>query len=726
NNEAGKGQSGDTCVEDMDCTSLCGTATCNADKMTCQNDCTGSANPHCFDNNGTGVCVECLANKDCPHENQICDLTNHKCVDIPQSCGEGGRFGKEYRAANGSCVSCDYMSEIIIMNSDDNDGIFEKTVGNVSIEDTHSGIEMCQACQEIAHRTEEAGMGEEKKTYCATSCVKGNSYLDATGKCIPCDSTTESKILNDDKSFKLCTACSNRMWVKNNAKQYYCALKECPNGHYKGYDSANGVYQCKACNNSKINCYSSNWPNCSAFYGGRLWNSNMTTSSGNLLSEWSDLCEQCGSAKDLDYRKERTVMYIDGWYLCAPKCNSNQFRNAMGDCVACDNPNPISIVNSAIQGSNPVKQYLRDLCEDCGRTVNGSYCLPLEQDTCEEGKEFKGKDAKCYPCTTNIGCVAVDSDEESGCTKNCSTERVYSDGFCFKKCQLNEFLARDETGDSDCYPCSHIGDGKMVRFAQAAVEYENKLCTSCGVNQHQIWTYNSYRYCVPVDCGQNKMRQKQGYCTSCLTSAGTLSDILSQAECEKCPNHIYLDGYCVYVSAGQSGICNNDSPDTTKYPNFSPVGLKYRDNTGICRFCSETDAGYEATAEECASCGGLRTLIDGKCMYGGCLQNDTFMSINGCPSCDVTGKVEIPNKSEAEQLCNDCNRRVMSTVNDAKYCVQKCDLDEWQDINGDCWSAETDVGSNEIGTDELSAQLCRNASRSPSKDDETGRVYCQQ
>ena len=68
----------------------------------------------------------------------------------------------------------------------------------------------------------------------------------------------------------------------------------------------------------------------------------------------------------------------------------------------------------------------------------------------------------------------------------------------------------------------------------------------------------------------------------------------------------------------------------------------------------------------------------------------------------------------------------MMDVNEMKYCVQKCDLDEWQDINGDCWSAETDVGNNEIGTDELSAQLCRNVSRTPNKDAATGKVYCRQ
>ena len=53
-------------------------------------------------------------------------------------------------------------------------------------------------------------------------------------------------------------------------------------------------------------------------------------------------------------------------------------------------------------------------------------------------------------------------------------------------------------------------------------------------------------------------------------------------------------------------------------------------------------------------------------------------------------------------------------------------LEEWQDINGDCWSSDTNVGNNEIGTDELSSQLCHNASRTPTKDTNTGRVYCNQ
>mgnify|MGYP003321196928 CR=1 FL=1 len=50
-------------------------------------------------------------------------------MTVPEKCGEGERFGKEYRAKNGACVPCSYMSEIVIMNSDENDGIFEAFSG---------------------------------------------------------------------------------------------------------------------------------------------------------------------------------------------------------------------------------------------------------------------------------------------------------------------------------------------------------------------------------------------------------------------------------------------------------------------------------------------------------------------------------------------------------------------------------------------------------------------
>ena len=716
-NEAGEGQSGDPCVDDEDCGNLCAPVTCEND-MTCHNRCTGTTNPFCFDDDKGGICVECLTNKDCPNE-QICDLTNHKCVDIPKTCGEGGRFGKEYRAANGTCVPCDYMSEIIIMNSDDNDGIFEKQVGGVSIKDTHSGIEMCQACASIQHRIEEAGRDDNIKTYCATSCVKGNSFLNRGGTCVKCSADSDQGIPDDDKARLLCDACPNRISVGGDYRGWHCARQTCPNGWYKVRDA-----RCVKCDKSNIN----DWTTATDFHGGYFW-ANAYTSSREIIEEWSRLCEACATSTDEKLRSKRHVLELNGDYFCVKKCEDNQFQTPDGSCLDCTDPYSYSLTGTGGNGAKLV--YLKGLCtsEKCGRIYKDGYCILPADRQCEHektettGNQFLGQDMQCYSCTTS-GYVKVDSKED--CENACPTTRKYYDGYCYKNCVDNELHVQ-----GTCQSCSVIGDGILLMYNSWNIhtQHDTDDCNNrCkDENNQPKYMYHLYAdniHCVPRTCSTGKLRNAYGNCQACLKSGSVLVNNY-KTECEKCPNHMYINKYCVYYNPGQSGVCNSDSPDTTKYPNL-PVGSKYRDVTGICRSCTDTQNGFSSTAEECASCGGLRTLIDGKCMYGGCIQNNTFMSTTGCPSCDVTGAVAIPDKSEAEQLCNDCNRRVMSTVNDAKYCVPICDSGEWQDINGDCWGSEIDVGNNEIGTDELSAQLCRNASRSPSKDDETGRVYCQQ
>ena len=721
NNEAGTGQSGDPCVEDMDCTSPCGNATCDTDKMTCQNDCTGTANPHCFDNNGTGVCVECLTNKDCPNE-QICDLTNHKCVDIPKTCGEGGNFGKEYRAANGSCVSCDYMSEIIIMNSDDNDGIFEKTVGDVTIADTHSGIEMCQACASIQHRIEEAGTGGEKKTYCATSCVKGNSFMNETGECVPCNSTSEPTIANTDQAKLLCAACTNRIWLNYGWRAsgpYRCHLKTCPDGYYKSQ------YGCKKCTTT------GDLP--------VIWGTGHRYSGEHPKDIWEDLCNKCGQAKDESLRKGRDVVQNGSQKLCVPNCQTSSsdttkyIMNWWGECYPCDSDiNPTIIYNGVSYA------YLNERCLACGnREIKDNKCVKIRNSDCsgEAVPSFLGADYKCYPCTHEKG-VTVDSNETSKCESACNGQRFFDSvkSMCFKKCGDRSVMAYDGT----CKACSDIGDGfQMGYFSYRNTTIQNICRTACGSDVNDVYiagTVGDYDFCAPIDCGEGKIHGRthsnwSKICFPCPTATtqneGPREGI--KTECEACGNHVYVGKYCAYVNPGHSGICNY-SPNKTKWSDYvDGIGVKYLDNTGICRDCSEPGKGYEATADECASCNGLRHIEGGYCVYGGCIQHDTFMSTTECVACNTSRvKVAIPTRGEANQLCNDCNRRVMSDVNELKYCVRKCDSDEWQDINGDCWGSAIDVGTNEIGTDELSAQLCRNASRIPHKDTETGKVYCQQ
>ncbi len=723
-NETGEGQSGDPCIDDDDCGTLCGPATCG-DDMSCHNSCSGTSKSLCYDDNNGGVCVECLSNKDCPDE-QICDLENHKCIELPQSCGEGERFGKEYRAANGSCVSCDYMSEIVIMNSDDNDGIFEKTVGNTTIQDTRSGIAMCQACQPISHRTEEANQDGAVKTYCATGCVKGNSFLSKSSGCIPCNSTTETDIPSDDQSLLLCASCPNRVWYRAwYGAGYKCIIRDCPDGYFK----TNGA-TCTRCDTS-IN---------GDFYYKALGDPGHSSSAGKLTEEWAEECRQCASDKSGAYKTNRHPVKSESTTYCVRKCGENQFQDFSGKCYDCTTDESPSF---ELNGTLNKREYLFNLCTSCTtaqREVKGANCVKVRSEECKDDEEtgmkyFKGSDYKCYPCN-QPGSVYTDTQED--CIGNCGEQRFYDSRTqkCYYNCGSDYVMSYS----GKCVHCSDVGDGVIMGYFNAQnTDIDNICLTSCnGVNTlYKACTVADCHFCAPKDCGENKIPgpthsnwSKICYpCPTADTKTLHMNRDEYQAECEACGHHMYINKYCVYMNPGVSGVCNNDSPDVEKYPNHTAgIGVLYRDKTGVCRRCDDKNNSYATTEEECNSCvvNGvqIRRLVSGMCVYGGCTEGDTFQTPTGCTSCSTNSvKVEVIGQ-DATLLCNSCNRRIMKTADEKQYCVQKCEDGDWQDINGDCWSSGTDIDENEIGVDDISAQLCRNASRTPNKNESTGRVYC--
>ena len=258
----------------------------------------------------------------------------------------------------------------------------------------------------------------------------------------------------------------------------------------------------------------------------------------------------------------------------------------------------------------------------------------------------------------------------------------------------------------------------------------HNLCkNACGENANKLGGWGGYVYCVPTDCGENRMHASTGECRNCITS-GTLEATGYQTECEACGNHIFLNNYCTYYNPGVSGVCNNDSPDPSKFPNYpAGEGVYYRDITGMCRKCQDSTTAYEATQEECDSCGGIRRLANKQCVYGGCTDGVSFVTSTGCKGCDTTTvKVKTHNSAEAKHLCEQCNRRVMtvhlSEETYESYCVQECGVEEWQDIAGECHAGIMDSsdGKNEIGSDSVSINKCHNAGRVV--EEENNQYFC--
>ena len=693
------------CAENEDCDSCCGISKCDTKSMTCVDECT-SKDQVC--NQESCTCVECVKDTDCM-KGQVCDVSRQQCVSIPEECGEGENFGKEYRAANGTCISCSYKGEVIVMNSDNNDGIYETQVGDKVIKDMHTGQEMCLACTTLEHRVEEAGSGDNLKTYCATGCVMGNSFLSKSSGCIKCDSTSEPALPNDEQARRQCAACSNRVWFYKGWGDYSCVLKDCPEGYVK-YEGL--CYPCKLPSGL-------GWPLYYDYYSARIWVSSFKTSDGDMTSKWSEGCNKCATVADDTLRDNRHIIVYGSSTYCPHKCASGQFQSMYGTCYDCSEESSPSVrLNERISG------YLKNLCTTVctNREIQDNKCVKILNDTCDEKTQFKGANGKCYECN-HASKVLVESDEISGCSQNCNRSYDKNTKYCYPICSSG--YIQDFSGT--CIPCSDIGNGYNIGHQDDKSDVVLDVCTTgCGEGVNEYYN-TGYYYCRPTNCGKGNIHGHGG-CTAC-PSSGTSKLANSQTECEACGNHIYLDGYCVYYKPGTSGVCNNDSPDTTKYPNYT-TGVYYRDNTGICRRCDSQTSAYKATAEECASCNGLRRLTsDGQCVHDGCTENITFLTLTGCMECDTSElKVQVPNSAEAKMTCESCSRRIMTiNANSTEvnaYCVAECDGDEWQDVDGSCHIKEIDTQTNEIGSDEESQSLCRKSGRTVYQ--EGFKFFCEQ
>ena len=693
----------ETCVDVEDCESCCGIPQCDEKTMSCLDGCSAEGK---VCNNSSCSCVECMEDNDCPSSGEICDPATNKCVSVPAKCGEGKQFGKEYRAKNGACVPCSYMSEIVIMNSDENDGVFEVEVAGRQIKDTRSGRAMCQACQSPQHRVEESGSGTSTQTYCATGCIIGNSFLSSEKGCIRCDDSTDEIIIPDDDQAKAqCLACPNRTWILYNdfQKLHYCILRNCPDGYFK----TDGK-QCTKCNTT------------TAYNGAVLWHSKIISPTGNLKNEWMNGCNQCKNSTNDTLRTNRSIIESDEKLICLIKCQENQFQDFYGNCHDCTTDETPDLEYNGITSS-----YLNNLCTSCTtatREVQSNKCVKVNNDECPEN-QFKGSDYKCYPCTQPGG-INVHSDELSGCTRICGEQRFYDSekNTCFLKCPANHVMSYD----GECKACSELGNGYKLGYQSYENQTIQDICrTACGKGVADVYmAQGGTHYCAPTDCGTGKLHGRYEYdkiCHDCPTASSKTVRILNfpPSECLACGNHMVLGQYCVYYNPSVSGVCNNDSPDTSKFPDYSAgKGVYYRDNTGVCRPCQDSSNAYEATEEECNSCGGIRIIAGKQCVYGGCTDGLTFITPTGCPLCKTEDiKVKTLNSDEAKHLCEQCGRRVMTIHSSEEsyesFCVQQCGANEWQDIDGECHAGFINSldGKNEIGSDSVSQNKCHNSGR---------------
>ena len=258
------------------------------------------------------------------------------------------------------------------------------------------------------------------------------------------------------------------------------------------------------------------------------------------------------------------------------------------------------------------------------------------------------------------------------------------------------------------------------------------MCSDCSTDKktYSVDVASKSVYCSLPDCPKNYFRVFNGRCESCSNTSGPAdtyyTKVDSKEACESaCSNRMYVDGSCLLYDPGKNGVCNNDSPNPEKFPNYpAGEGKFYRDVNWACRSCT-SDTSYKSTREECDTCGALRRFTDDSyCVKAGCEQNVTFLTIdNQCKSCDSATATPIADNNDSKQLCKECaNHRVMRTGENTYSCAIICDEEEWQDIEGGCHGSLFDTPSNEIGWDSDSLRACESAGRVVTTDED--KYFC--
>ncbi len=770
----------ESCVENEDCSNLCGIALCDTNTFQCDNACANGQVCKPNEDATSGTCVDCVVNTDCPVRGQICnDLTN-TCVTPPDSC----ELGVTFRSKNGVCIPCEDASNIVIDTE-----VFE--FSDLNIKDELTGVEQCQSCQ----NTHYVGTNQDGTTFCSIACIKGASYQSSKEGCIPCYNTdgtlnTETHELNNSNSaaFEQCSACG-LTWYKYYYSSDCRSTIECSSDQFLGGESDVSRLLCNNCSTNKtIRMYT--------FFG------NSSSNEQNLLQKIKDSCTACPERDSTGAWSKRQIIETSCWPVCEqPEAGSEadvnctkenateeekakckrKWQNSNGVCFDAN-----STTGDTNIGSN---ERLIDLCQKSGRTVYGGYCV-IPIDDCGLGK-FKASNGKCRNCTDsdyNFS-ITVLNEEDSKCVANChydeATQKYTSDtskpskryiytnssgtNYCYKTCPENQW----QNSQGTCFNCSSDPGRYYTGAVGGYGDLGKSLCDSrCPSGEYARKVYEDTGRCLWITCptvnNVTYFKNKYGECQNCDTASGTSAYGNSRAECHRCDNRIFLQrsgyswggywdnngstGLCVSFNPGVSGICNSvelDSipiPSTLKpslvsaaadYVSGKYDGLKFRASmTGNCIDCSsQTDV--QTTREQCKSCPQRRFSAGanqlGTCSLGQCEENVEFLNINyNCVKCSNSynrsaSEIEVKKK----YLCESCeNRRIMTQNSTEKsYCVPNdCSLGfEWQTATGGaCISCTSTDSKQEIGAESVYREQCEECNRvAYSITDDTKEIwYC--
>lgn len=342
-----------------------------------------------------------------------------------------------------------------------------------------------------------------------------------------------------------------------------------------------------------------------------------------------------------------------------------------GNCVTC-NPEGLC-VSTCVAGERcstdmdtgemlccPADRRAGPYC--CATSVNGWCCDDNAQNCCPWHKPLRDKNGICYACD-NAGGVDV-----TGVTENCNVctnREVINKNQCVIKCP-------DDMPVRDYYNvCRACDDPEPLDFYHLSAADCFKNCPQ------RVRNGSNDRVCSYDLCGHGIFKDKpltdsNGRCYSCGETSNISVGGVTHEGCEVCPNR--------YLSPdGQYCILN------------CPSG-EFRDGSGICRSCEDTNpfyfGGNSSMALNCITQCPNRVrngYKDNACAYSLCghgiFEDKPLTNVEGrCFSCDDGQPVYVLQVThEGCEMCE--NRRIVD-----EKCILDCPEGEFRNSQGQCIS----------------------------------------
>ena len=472
---------------------------------------------------GVGLCaVDGL--KECVNlgENLPICIMPKTCVDDSECPQCRSCIGGVCQSGGGACTTSDGKPGVCDWYDDCNDC------------DTTYFIEMGDGCTEACPNRVESSNGE----FCVLPCSGNTPLADRWGYCHTCEDEYNVPVLGDDKCSEIC---DNRERIGNECRPK-CGV---------GKLADKPLYGCVEENNSYDYCY-----------------------------EESKTCSACGE-KVYVGQGGKCSEVCPGYVLspggyCVPACpKDTPLMDSDGDCYACDEEDPVYIVDK----DNWSSDYCSKICSN--RIEKSDYCsLPCGSGIYKD-KPLTDYDASCHSCDENEGFWIGYNDGQ--CTELCDN-RVADNGYCYLKCgegTLKDTPLMDHNGV--CYPCNVEDDvyiynvGKCTEVCSNRIKYGNYCYPKCGEGEFEgkpllgddgkcyacdyyddIYVYefpcsevceDRYKkgsYCYPK-CGVGVFKDMplKDYSDRCYSCTTTESVIVYDGSCTtSCPNRRASGSFC--------------------------------------------------------------------------------------------------------------------------------------------------------------------------------------